>query len=145
MKSVIAQKYPAAVAGGTVTLFKSEHRDYPDGGQQRDFIFVEDCVDVILWLLARPTVSGLFNLGSGRARSFEDLALALFAALGREPRIAYVDMPEILQGRYQYFTEARMERLRDRGYTHPSPISKTALPAMFKAISRAQIPTAEFG
>src|SRR3546814_11477720 len=82
----------------------------------RDFIWVGDCVDVMLWLFDRPEVSGLFNVGTGQARSFADLAAALFAALDRAPRIDSVDMPAPLRGRYQSFPEARMERLRADGY-----------------------------
>src|SRR3546814_16630948 len=85
----------------------------------RDFIWVGDCVDVMLWLFDRPEVSGLFNVGTGQARSFADLAAALFAALARAPRIDYVDMPAPLRARYQYFTEARMERLRAPAYRKP--------------------------
>jgi ADP-L-glycero-D-manno-heptose 6-epimerase len=85
----------------------------------RDFIFVRDCVEVMLWLLDNGQVSGLFNLGTGKARSWRDLAQALFRALEREPRIEFIDMPEALAGKYQYFTEAAMARLRDAGYTKP--------------------------
>ncbi len=119
MMSVVAQKYDEAAAGQTVRLFKSHRPDYPDGGQKRDFVFVRDCVDVVLWLLENKQVSGLYNLGSGQARTFEDLARALFAACDQPPRIEYVDMPGMLQGKYQYFTEAKMQRLREAGYPHP--------------------------
>jgi ADP-L-glycero-D-manno-heptose 6-epimerase len=119
MASVIAQKYPLAAAGQPVTLFRSYQADVPDGGQMRDFVYVADCVDVIEWLLARPEVSGLFNLGSGRARSFADLGRALFLALERPPELRYVDMPEAIRANYQYFTEARMDRLRAAGYARP--------------------------
>jgi ADP-L-glycero-D-manno-heptose 6-epimerase len=117
MRSVVAQKYPSAARGEPVTLFASARPDYPDGGQMRDFIYVDDCVDVMLWLLDHPSVNGLFNLGTGTARSFADLARALSAAVGVAPRIEFVPMPEPLRDRYQYFTEARMERLRAAGYT----------------------------
>ncbi len=120
MKSVVAQKYPLVAAGEPVTLFTSHHPDYPDGGQMRDFVWVEDCVDVMLWLLGNPSVSGLFNLGSGRARSFADLARAIAAAAGVPPRIEFIPMPEDIRPNYQYFTEARMERLRQAGYVKPS-------------------------
>ncbi len=116
MQSVVAQKYPLVAAGKPVTLFASAHPDYPDGGQMRDFIYVADCVDVMLWLLENRGVSGLFNLGTGVARSFADLARAMAVAAGAEPRIEFVPMPEALRGRYQYFTEARMERLAAAGY-----------------------------
>ena len=101
---------------GVVRLFRSHHPDYPDGGQLRDFVFVDDCVDVMLWLLERPEVSGLFNLGSGTARSFADLARAIAAAAGQPSRIEFIPMPEAIRPNYQYFTQARMERLRGAGY-----------------------------
>ena len=116
MMSVVAQKLPLAVAGQPVTLFKSCNPEYPDGGQRRDFIFVDDCVDVVLWLLDNPHVNGLFNLGTGIDRSFAALARAIFTALDREPEIAFIDMPEAIRDRYQYFTRAQMERLRAAGY-----------------------------
>jgi ADP-L-glycero-D-manno-heptose 6-epimerase len=119
MQSVVAQKYPLVATGQPVTLFRSHHPDYPDGGQMRDFIYVEDCVDVILWLLERPQVSGLFNLGSGRARSFSDLARAIAAAAGVPARIEFIPMPEAIRPNYQYYTEARMQKLRDAGYDRP--------------------------
>jgi len=119
MQSVIAQKYSAAAAGEGVTLFKSHRSDYPDGGQKRDFIYVRDCVDVIVWLLDHPRVTGLYNLGTGGARSFLDMAKALFAAVNRPVDVRYVDMPTNIRPNYQYFTEARMERLREAGYTRP--------------------------
>lgn len=119
MRSLVAKNYARAAAGEPVTLFRSHHPDYEDGGQMRDFVYVDDCVDAMLWLYDRPEVNGLFNLGTGRARRFVDLVGALFRACGREPNIVYVDTPEELRARYQYFTEARMERLRAAGYEKP--------------------------
>jgi ADP-L-glycero-D-manno-heptose 6-epimerase len=119
MRSVVAQNFAAAREGRPIRLFRSHRNDYGDGGQMRDFIYVRDCVDVMLWLLDHPKVSGLFNLGTGKARSFADLAQGLFAALGRAPSIDYIDMPEGLRTRYQYFTQAEMGRLRRAGYTRP--------------------------
>ena len=116
MRSVIAKIYPDVAAGRPVRLFKSHKPDYADGGQLRDFVCVEDCVEVVCWLLDRPEVSGLYNLGTGQARSFADLAAATFAAVGRETEIEYFDMPEDIRERYQYFTEADMTRLRTAGY-----------------------------
>ncbi|SHG49733.1 ADP-glyceromanno-heptose 6-epimerase precursor [Kaistia soli DSM 19436] len=116
MRSVIHKIYPLAAAGETVTLFRSHDPNYEDGGQLRDFIHVDDCVAVMRWLIAEPSVNGIFNVGTGKARSFADLARAVFAALGQEPRISYVDMPERIQKAYQYFTEADMGRLRAAGY-----------------------------
>ncbi|WP_428152631.1 ADP-glyceromanno-heptose 6-epimerase [Brevundimonas sp.] len=116
MKSVIAQIWPRVTAGETVSLFRSHHPDYADGGQLRDFVFVDDVVDIIDWLLCTPEVSGIFNAGSGQARSFLDLANATFAAAGKEPAVAYIDMPEVIRDRYQYFTEAKMDRVRALGF-----------------------------
>jgi ADP-L-glycero-D-manno-heptose 6-epimerase len=120
MKSVIAQIWPKVAAGETVSLFRSHHPDYADGGQLRDFVFVDDVVDIVDWLLCAPGVSGIFNAGSGQARSFLDLAHATFAAAGQEPRITYIDMPEAIRDRYQYFTEARMDRVRALGFAGQS-------------------------
>ena len=119
MKSVVAHMYPDIVAAGRVSLFKSHRPDYKDGGQLRDFVSVADAAEIVLWLLGHPEVSGLFNVGTGKARSFADLARATFAALNRAPEINYRDMPEELRPRYQYFTEACMDRLREAGYAKP--------------------------
>ena len=119
MQSIVAKNHARAARGEAVTLFKSHHPDYADGGQLRDFVAVEDCVAVMLWLLDNPQVSGLFNMGSGEARSFAELIGALFAALGREPSIAYVDTPEDIRATYQYFTRAEMGRLRTAGFAAP--------------------------
>jgi ADP-L-glycero-D-manno-heptose 6-epimerase len=119
MQSVVAQKYPLAAAGEALTLFRSHRSDVPDGGQKRDFVYVRDCVEVVQWLLDRPDINGLFNLGTGQARSFDDLAREVFAALGRQANITYIDMPSAIRPNYQYFTEASMQRLRDAGYSRP--------------------------
>ena len=120
MKSVIAHIFPDVAAGKTVRLFKSHHPDYADGGQMRDFVWVGDCVAVVTWLLNHAEVSGLFNCGTGKARSFRDLASAVFTALGREPDIEYIPTPESIRAKYQYFTEADMGRLRALGYDRPA-------------------------
>ena len=123
MKSVAAQIWPDVAAGRIVRLFKSYRANVPDGGQVRDFVYVRDVADVVDWLLARPDVSGIFNVGSGRARSFKALAEAVFAAAGAPPKIEYVEMPEALRARYQYFTEADLSRLRAAGYGgQPTPL-----------------------
>ncbi len=116
MMSLLAKRFDAAKAGATITLFKSHRAGIADGEQQRDFIYVEDAVAVVRWLMATPSVSGLFNVGTGKARSFRDLMLAMFAALGREPAIAYIDMPEAIRDSYQYFTQAEVGNLRQAGY-----------------------------
>lgn len=115
--SVIEQIYPHAKYGRPVKLFKSYRPDYADGGQLRDFVYVKDCVRVVLWLLSNPQVNGLYNLGTGKARSFADLAAATFAAVGKPTAIHYIDMPEEIRDKYQYFTEADMARLRAAGFT----------------------------
>ncbi|MGD1934861.1 MAG: ADP-glyceromanno-heptose 6-epimerase [Candidatus Phaeomarinobacter sp.] len=116
-KSVVAHIHPDARGGGPVKLFKSHNPAYQDGGQLRDFVYVKDCAKVVSRLLDTPSVNGLFNLGTGEARSFKDLATAVFAALNRQPNIEYVDTPEQIRDKYQYFTQARMARLRAAGYT----------------------------
>ena len=115
--SVVAQIHPRAQAGEPARLFESHNPDYADGGQLRDFIWVDDCVDIVMWLLGNETVSGLYNCGTGGARSFKDLASAVFRALGKEPAIDYVPTPPAIRDKYQYFTEASMGRLRAAGYT----------------------------
>jgi ADP-L-glycero-D-manno-heptose 6-epimerase len=117
MRSVVHQVQPVAAKGEAFPLFRSHREGIPDGGQQRDFIWVGDVVDVMLWLRDHPKVSGLFNLGTGHARSFLDLATAVYAALGKNAQIAWRDTPEAIRDKYQYFTQAKMERLRAAGYT----------------------------
>jgi ADP-L-glycero-D-manno-heptose 6-epimerase len=116
MRSVIAKNYARVRDGRPMALFRSYRSDYADGGQLRDFIYVRDCVDVMLWLLDNPQVVGLFNLGTGRARSWLDLAKALFAAADRPVAIEFEDMPAALVNVYQYHTEAPMARLRAAGF-----------------------------
>ncbi len=116
MMSVLARRFDDIKAGRVVQLFKSHRDGIADGDQRRDFIHVDDTVRVMMWLLATPSVSGLFNVGTGTARSFRDLMLSAYAALGRPPNIEYVDMPEQIRGSYQYFTEADVDRLQRAGY-----------------------------
>ena len=118
-KSVIAHIFPAVKNDEEVKLFKSYNPEYRDGWQLRDFVWVGDIVDVIMWMLEHPGVSGLFNVGSGVARSFWDLAAAVWHAMGRTPKIGYKDMPEELRGKYQYFTQANLAKLRSVGYDAP--------------------------
>jgi ADP-L-glycero-D-manno-heptose 6-epimerase len=119
MKSVAAQIWPHVQAGQGVQLFKSYRKDVPDGGQKRDFVYVRDAADVTEWLLQNPQVNGVYNLGSGTARSFEDMARAVFQAAGKEPKIDYTPMPPAIRDKYQYFTEAKMDRLKAAGYAKP--------------------------
>ncbi len=116
MRSVVHQIFPKAAADEICTLFKSHRADFEDGGQSRDFVWVGDCVDVVLWLLDNSDVSGLYNCGSGQARSFKDLASAVYRSLGKDPRIDYVPTPEDIREKYQYFTEGPMDKLRAAGY-----------------------------
>jgi ADP-L-glycero-D-manno-heptose 6-epimerase len=111
--------YPDIREAGRVSLFKSHHPDYEDGGQLRDFVYVADAVDIVLWLLDHAETNGIFNVGTGKARSFADLARATFAAATVPAAIHYREMPEELRARYQYFTQARMDRLRAAGYQKP--------------------------
>jgi ADP-L-glycero-D-manno-heptose 6-epimerase len=116
MMSLVAKRFDDVKGGRGVQLFKSHRPGVEDGGQKRDFIYVDDAVSVVRWLMETPAVSGIFNVGTGQARSFCDLITALFRALGREPQIEYVDMPEKIRGQYQYFTQARVESLGRAGY-----------------------------
>ena len=115
MTSVIFKAYHQIRETGRVRLFKSRRPEYPDGGQMRDFVYVKDCVDVLWWLLNNKETNGIFNLGTGKARTWNDLIRAVFVAMGLPSRIDYIEMPEAIRGQYQYFTEARMEKLRTAG------------------------------
>lgn len=117
MASMVFHGFNQIKADGEIRLFKSCNPDYEDGGQLRDFVYVKDICKVIVWMLEYPTVSGLFNVGTGRAQSFSELAEATFRALALEPNIRYVDMPEKLRGKYQYYTQANMSQLYEAGYT----------------------------
>jgi ADP-L-glycero-D-manno-heptose 6-epimerase len=116
MMGVLARRFDDIKAGRPVQLFKSHRDGIADGDQRRDFIYVDDVVRVMMWLLATPSVSGLFNVGTGKARSFKDLMLAAYAALGAAPDIRYIDMPEPIRGSYQYFTQSDVDRLSAAGY-----------------------------
>jgi ADP-L-glycero-D-manno-heptose 6-epimerase len=116
MMSVLARRFDEVRAGARVQLFKSHREGIADGDQRRDFIYVDDVVRVMMWLLATPSVSGLFNVGTGHARSFKDLMLAAYAALGARPNIDYIDMPVAIRDSYQYFTQSDADRLRRAGY-----------------------------
>lgn len=120
MKSVICKMFPDVIDEKPVKLFTSHHPDYKDGGQLRDFVYVQDCVSVVKWLMEHKDVSGLFNVGTGKARSFFDLATATHVACGKEPKIEYIPMPPALRRKYQYFTEANMSKLRGAGYDIPA-------------------------
>ena len=115
-RSVALQLFEQIAAGKSARLFRSERPDCPDGGQMRDFVWVGDCVAAALWLADGLRPSGLYNVGSGQARSFADLARAAYAALGREPRLEFIPMPAALAGKYQYFTQADMSKLEAAGW-----------------------------
>ena len=117
MASMIFHGFGQIQKDGEIRLFRSYVPKYKDGEQLRDFIYVKDICNVIFWLLENPNVNGLFNVGTGKAQSFNELAEAIFSALGINPHIRYIDMPEELQQKYQYFTEAKMDKLRAEGYT----------------------------
>jgi ADP-L-glycero-D-manno-heptose 6-epimerase len=118
-RSVVPQFHEQISESGRARLFRSHHPDYEDGGQLRDFVHVDDCVDVMLWLYDNPAVNGLFNLGTGKARSFADLVAALFAAMDLPAAVDFVDTPPHIRRHYQYFTEANIDRLRAAGYDRP--------------------------
>ncbi len=115
MRSVIHKSFGQIRETGKVKLFKSHRPDFRDGEQKRDFVYVKDCAEVIWWLLENREVTGIFNLGTGHARTWKDLTRAVFAAMGVEPKIEYIEMPESIRQQYQYFTEAKMDKLLSIG------------------------------
>jgi len=119
MASVIFHAFNQIRSTGGMRLFRSHNADYADGGQMRDFVYVRDLAEVILWLMRHRKHSGLYNLGSGVARTFNDLALATFAAMGVAPNISYIDTPADIRDAYQYYTQADMHKLQSIGYPHP--------------------------
>lgn len=119
MASVVLHKFNQIMRGEAATLFASDREGIADGAQMRDFVHVADCVAAMTWLARTPQASGLYNIGSGTARTFLDLTRAIYAALGRNADIRFIPMPDDLRGKYQYFTEARMDRLRAAGFAHP--------------------------
>ncbi len=119
MASVVLHKFNQIMRGEPATLFDSDRDDVPDGFQKRDFVHVRDCVAAMTWLARNPQASGLYNVGSGTARTFLDLTRQIFEAFGCNANIRFVPMPDDLRGKYQYFTEARMDRLRAAGFDHP--------------------------
>jgi ADP-L-glycero-D-manno-heptose 6-epimerase len=119
MASVVLHGFDQLRATGQIKLFKSHREGIAHGHQKRDFIYVEDVVNVLHFALEKPLKRGIYNLGTGQARTFLDLVRAVFAAMGKPEKIEFIDTPEALRERYQYFTEARMERLRAQGYAAP--------------------------
>jgi ADP-L-glycero-D-manno-heptose 6-epimerase len=153
MRSLVNKAYAQVVDTGVIRLFKSYRDEHRDGEQRRDFIYVKDAAAMTLHLAATEHAVGLFNVGAGRAETWLDLALAVFAAMGREPKIEFIDMPEEMRTRYQYLTLANIARLRASGYSDPvTPLASavddyitgylaadnTATPSLSTATSRAK-------
>jgi len=116
MRSFIVKAFEQINAEGTVRLFKSHEPDYADGEQVRDFVYIKDAVDMTLFFLDNPHLGGLYNVGTGEARTWNDLVIAVFVAMGKKPNIEYIDMPDSIRNQYQYFTQADMSKLRTAGY-----------------------------
>ncbi|MBI1292424.1 ADP-glyceromanno-heptose 6-epimerase [bacterium] len=126
MRSVVHKAYHELLAKGHISLFRSAHPDYEDGRQMRDFVYVKDAVEVMLYFYDHPSINGLFNCGTGRAQTWLDLTDAIFAAMGREPKINWIDMPAALAGKYQYFTQADTTKLQTTGYNKPfTPLTES--------------------
>lgn len=119
MQSLVAKSHPKAVRGEQIPLFRSDHPDYPDGGQKRDFVYVQDCVDVTRWMVDTRPESGLYNFGTGRAQSWLDLMTALYQTVGTELEVEWIDTPEAIRAQYQYYTQADLTKLREAGYSAP--------------------------
>ncbi len=119
MRSLVHKSFAQVHEQGTIELFKSYRKEFGDGEQKRDFLYVKDAVDMTLHLAANRKAAGLYNLGSGEARTWNELAQAVFAALGRDVNIEYIEMPETIRDKYQYFTVANLSRLRASGYERP--------------------------
>jgi ADP-L-glycero-D-manno-heptose 6-epimerase len=120
MRSFVNKAFHQIREKGRVSLFRSYRPEYPDGGQKRDFIYIRDAVAMTLFFLDNEDICGLYNVGTGQARTWNDLAAAVFSAMGCQKNIDYIEMPEALRGSYQYFTEADMRKLRAAGYNRPA-------------------------
>ena len=127
MRSVVAKAYRRVADEGEISLFKSYNEHYGNGQQMRDFIYVKDAVDIVLFFVDHAAINGIFNVGTGQARTWNNLAEALFAAVERPSSIEYIEMPEVLKLRYQYFTQADMTKLRNAGYTKPFTLLEDAV------------------
>jgi ADP-L-glycero-D-manno-heptose 6-epimerase len=137
MASVVLQGFDQIGAKGQLKLFRSHKAGIADGEQKRDFVYVEDVVDILLFALQKPIRRGIYNLGSGQARSFLDLAKATFRALGKEPQIEFIDTPVEIRDRYQYFTEAQMGKLRAEGYTRPMTSLEEGVQKTVEALAKS--------
>ena len=118
MKSVICKSYDDVANKGIIKLFKSYKKEYAHGDQKRDFIYIKDAVEVMWFLLNNPKKTGIYNLGTGKAQTWNDIANAMFSALAKKANIEYIEMPDILQEKYQYFTQAEMKKIEKAGCTH---------------------------
>lgn len=116
MKSVICKAFKQIGETGGMKLFRSHRSDYEDGGQMRDFVYIKDCVDVMWWFIENRDKGGIFNIGTGNARQWNELARSVFSAMEVDPDISYIDMPESIRDKYQYFTQADMSKLKAAGY-----------------------------
>jgi ADP-L-glycero-D-manno-heptose 6-epimerase len=119
MASVVLHAFQRIKETGKMKLFRSHHNDYKDGEQSRDFIYVEDIADVMMFFMEHQNNLGIYNVGTGKARSFIDLTNSVFRSMNKTPDISFIDTPVDLRGRYQYFTEAENQKLRDAGYVKP--------------------------
>ena len=118
-QSVIPRIYNAAKNGKLFPLYKSDNPAYKDGEQMRDFMWIKDTVDVILWLMEHKEINGVFNIGTGQARTYADVVKAVYDAIGEEPEMDFMDLPAEIKGQYQYFTQADIQKLRAVGYAKP--------------------------
>ena len=116
MRSVVCKSYDEVANKGFIKLFRSYNENYSDGEQRRDFIYIKDAIDAIYFLFKNPSKTGMFNLGTGKSRTWNDMAKSMFATVGKKENIEYVNMPDFLKQKYQYFTQAKMDNLRKAGY-----------------------------
>ncbi|MDR3256962.1 MAG: ADP-glyceromanno-heptose 6-epimerase [Endomicrobium sp.] len=116
MRSVICKSYDDVVNRGLIKLFKSYNENYADGGQCRDFVYIKDVIDAMYFLFKNPSKTGIFNLGTGKSRTWNDIAKSMFVAVGKKESIEYIEMPDNLKLKYQYFTQAKMDSLKKAGY-----------------------------
>tara|TARA_B100000886_G_scaffold292990_1_gene219025 strand:- start:319 stop:1281 length:963 start_codon:yes stop_codon:yes gene_type:complete len=116
MRSIVCKIYERVIREKSINLFKSHRKDYLDGEQLRDFIYVEDVIDIIIWLLKKEKINGIFNIGTGEPKSFKDIASLVFKFCNKEKKITYIDMPKNIRSQYQYFTKANVKKLRKHGY-----------------------------
>lgn len=139
MRSMVLKAYEQIKRDGRVSLFKSYHKDYKDGQQFRDFIYVKDAVEMTLYFWEHPEINGIFNIGTGKPRTWNDLANAVFSALGREPVIEYIEMPEDIRNRYQYFTKADIAKLYKSGYKKETAPLEDAVRDYIKTIEAEDV------